>query len=56
MQTELFSSSRSHGDRPDAINLGIVLTDSDFPFTYPGPRTAVSRGAKTIRDNNIGMI
>ena len=54
MQTELFSATRSHGDRTGAINLGIVITDSEFPINYPGPRTAVSRGSKTIRDNNIG--
>ena len=55
VQNELFSPSRNHGDRPEAINLGLVLTDSQFPPNYPGTREAVQTVAQQARNKDIGI-
>ena len=55
VQNELFSPGRNHGDRPEAINLGLVLTDSQFPPNYPGTREAVQTVAQQARNKDIGI-
>ena len=56
MENELFSSTRNHGDRQEAINLALIITDSQYPVMYPGTRQAVQRVAQQTRDKDIGML
>lgn len=54
MENELYSASRHHGDRPGVTNLALIVTDSQYPVAYPGPRDAVQIVAQQARDADIG--
>lgn len=54
LRNELFSMARHHGNREGAINMALIITDSQYPVAYPGPRDAVQTVAKQARDHEIG--